>query len=234
MKKLLGISACIFLVLLGMPVFADYEVFVFQEYDKTYTVSGDTLTVEMDLVLRNVGNTPVIPGEISFRTYEIDGGSTVPSEINEVLAQDNTGEIDSRVEESDEYSELIVHIWNPILPGFDHPISIEYEIDFSPSGILFNEVVFPIEETTIPIQDSSTEFLMPRRNSVTFAPDAEVTSDSLNTIVSWDRDRDLMLEYTILPLPRMPFRMVSVFWLSILMILGVVFIYLNSRRPDKR
>ncbi len=231
MKCLLAVS----LALLFMPAMVEaFDVVAFQEYDKTYYLEGDVLRVEKDLVMRNIGNNPIVPGEVRFRMYEVRGSTTVPSDIDEIYARDNSRELDARVEKYSDYSDLIVHVFNPILPGFDYPISISYELEFNPTGILFHEMLFPIEETTIPIRDSVTRLVMPNRYRVTFAPDTQIEQDGMRRTIEWDGDSELLLEYTRLPMPQMPFRMVSVFWLSVLMVLGVTFIYLNSRRPDRK
>lgn len=235
MKTMIKYLCLMVLIVLVMPMAVEaYDIVVFEDYDKTYFMDGDVLRVEKDLTLRNVGNNPIIPGDIRFRMYEVLGGETVPSEIDELQATDGSRELESRVESYDDYSSIIVSVYNPLLPGYDYQMTVSYEIDFNPTGILFHEMIFPIEETTTPIRDSTTRLVMPNHYKVTFAPDAEISSDSMRQTIEWDGDSDLMLEYTRLPLPRMPFRMVSVFWLIILAILGVLFIYLNSRRPDKR
>lgn len=237
MGRVLNYLSFVFLLLLFLPissifVSADFELIVFQEYDKTYFLDGNILRVEKDLVLRNVGSNPVMPGDIRFRVYEVRGGNLVPSEIREIQASDNSRELDTYVEQFSEYSTLVVRVFNPLLPEFDYQIRLSYEINFNPTGILFHEMIFPIEETTIPIRDSSTTFIIPNRYRITYAPNVEIVQDSMHRTIDWDSDDELVLEYTRLPLPQAPFRMVSVFWLSILAVLGVLFIYLNSRRPD--
>ncbi len=216
-----------------MPLVSAIETTVtFEEYEKTYYMEGDSLRVEKDIVMVNRLRSPVVPGSVEFRMYEIRGRDIVPSQISEVYARDNSRELDTRVETHGDHTKLIVMVRTPLMQDYEFPVSISYEIDFNPSGILFHEVLFPIEETTNTVVDSTTRLVMPNRYRVTYAPDAEIEKDGMRQSIEWGGGTEIMLEYTRLPLPQMPFRMVSVFWLTILLILGVIFIYLNSRRPD--
>lgn len=230
MKKLFLLCFVVSLLIFS-PFVNAFEVVVFEQYDTVYSVKGRTLVVEKDLVLRNVGTNPIIPGEISFKLFEMHGDSSRSSNVRDVVALHNNNVLDTRVDSHTDFSDVVVHIWNPLLPDFDYSFSLSYEIDYRPRGVLFHEVVFPVEETTISINDRTTTMLLPRRYSVTYAPHAVLSSTSDNKIVDWGSRSELSLEYTIIPLPeQMPFRMVSVFWLSVLILLGVIFIVLNVKR----
>ena len=230
------VIAC-FLVLLvpliSLSTYA-YDVVVFEQYDTSYYLQSGKLIVEKDLILQNTGNNPIIPGELHFKLYQQDGDKIEPAKITELVATSNANDLTARVDSFDDYSDLVVHVWNPLLPGFNFPISISYEMDFRPKGILFHELAFPIEETTIPVQESSTSLMLPKQYKVTYAPSAEITEDNAYRVVNWNDDEEFAIEYTVLPLPRVPFRMVSVFWLIVLLILGTVFIFLNMKRPNSK
>jgi hypothetical protein len=230
MKQVAKLSLLLLSFILVASAVQGYEVMVFENYDTSYYLKNGVLTVEKELSLKNVGNNPIIPGEIHFRVYESNGDSETAAEITELTALTNNRNLESRVETYDGYADVVVHVWNPILPGFEIPVSLSYDMKFRPRGILFHEVVFPIEETTIPIRESSATLYIPKRFSVTYAPFASVSGDSMYDIIEWDETDDLSIEYTILPFPKMPFRMVSLFWLVVLMILGTIFIFLNMKR----
>ncbi|MFW5852401.1 MAG: hypothetical protein ACOCUR_00045 [Nanoarchaeota archaeon] len=223
------------LLVFAFPVFAQDPTnpIVFEDYETSYFLKDGVLTVEKEILIRNVGPSPVIPGQINFRMYEQRGENTQPAIIKDVIALNNDNEVESTVNTYDTYSDLVVHIWNPLLPDYEYPLSISYDLEFSPRGIFFRELVFPVEETTIPVKDRYTRLFIPKSYSVTYAPSAEISSDSLYKIVDWGSGSEFAIEYTLLPFPRMPFRMVSVFWLSVLVILGALFIFLNMKRSKK-
>lgn len=229
--KFLLVSLTFFLIALSASSFA-YDVVVFEDYDTSYFLKEGKLSVEKRIRLKNIGKNPIIPGELHFRVYEARGEKSYPVEVENLAASNNNNDLSTRVTKYKEYSDIIVHVWNPVLPEFELPITISYDLDFAPKGVFFHEVQFPIEETTIPIRDSSVNFMLPKKYHVTYATTTEINEDGIYNIVRWINDDDLSLEYTLLPLPRTPFRMVSVFWLSILVVLGVIFIFLNSRRKD--
>ncbi|MFW6230632.1 MAG: hypothetical protein ACOC32_01265 [Nanoarchaeota archaeon] len=226
-----SVFVLLFLVLAASAL--AYDVIVFEDYETSYFLKDGKLEVENDVVLKNVGSNPIIPGEIHFRIYS--GSEKVePAKVSELVAMNNNNELDTRIEEYSEYADIVVHVWNPVLPGFEFPISISYDVDFRPKGVLFPQIVFPVEETTVPVREKSVRVMIPERYSITYAPGADLSSDSLYDIAAWDDDDEPALEYSILPFPRMPFRMVSIFWLTVLIILGAVFIMLNLRRPGSK
>lgn len=220
----------LFAVLVLASAVQAYDVMVFDNYQTSYYLKSGVLTVEKQLSLKNVGNNPIIPGEIHFRVYEKMGDTEKAAKITDLMALTNNRNLESRVESYDGYSDVIVHIWNPILPGFEIPVTVSYDMEFKPRGILFHEIVFPIEETTIPIRQSDVTLYLPKQYSVTYAPLATIDGDNLYDIVHWQDTDDLSIEYTRLPFPKMPFRMVSLFWLVVLMVLGTIFIFLNLKR----
>ena len=237
--KLLG---CVLLVLAFfsialVPGVHSFENLIFEDYSTSYFVRGNTLLVEKEVILRNVGQSEyLVPGEIYFNVYERKGDSSVAPKIRDVSAlQNNNQELETRIDTYDTHSTIAVRIWAPLSnqPNMQYRLSLSYEMDFRPKGFLFHEVVFPVETSSHTIVDRSTRMMLPTGYTVTYAPSADVSTDGLHTIVDWGSRSDLSLEYTFLPLPeQMPFRMVSVFWLTVLVFLGVLFIFLNLRRTS--
>ncbi len=207
---------------------AQANTVVFERYDTTATIQGDTILVERDVRIKNSGLTPIIPGEVHFRLYEQRGDTKTPIVVNNFRAHSETsGDLTTRVMERGGETDLSVHLWNPLLPNFYYDFTMTYEMEFSPSGILFYEIRLPREETTIPIVNENTEFYLDRRYSVTYAPDGTVSSGTPtgNTVVSWDRNSDnRVVEYSRIPLPTIGVRAVNVFWIIIIMLLVGVFI----------
>lgn len=212
---------------------AAYDVVVFENYETSYFLKDGKLSVEKRVLLRNVGNNPIIPGELHFRVYEQRGDKQIPVEIKNLVASNPSSQLTTRVTLYDDYSDVVVHVWNPVLPDFDLPLTISYDLDFKLKGVLFHEVQFPIEETTIPIRDSKVDFMLPNQFSVTFTTGDVIAEDNMNKVVQWVNEDDLSLEYSRLPLPNTPFRMVGIFWMTILVALGAIFIFLNAKRQKQ-
>lgn len=214
--------------------FAEANVVVFERYDTTASIQGDTILIERDVRIKNTGLTPIIPGEVHFRLYQQRGDTRTPIPVtNFVASSETSGDLTTRITERNRDTDLSVHLWNPLLPNFHYDFSMSYEMEFSPSGILFYEIHLPREDTTIPIVNENTQFLLDRGFSVTYAPDGQVSSAPTgNTVVSWTRDSDVrVIEYSRLPLPAIGVRAVNVFWIIIILLLIGVFI-LSLRRKS--
>ncbi len=226
-----AVLACFLLVAL-IPIVQANTV-VFERYDTTATIQGNTILIERDVRIKNSGLTPIIPGEVHFRLYERRGDTKIPIPVTNFRASSEiAGDLTTRVQERRGETDLSVHLWNPLLPNFHYDFTMSYEMEFSPSGILFYEIRLPREETTIPIVNENTQFLLDRRYSVTFAPDGVVQSRTPtgNTIVSWDRtSTERVVEYSRLPFPTIGMRAVNVFWVIIIILLVAVFV-LTLRR----
>ena len=226
-------------LLLGLMVpLVQANTVVFERYDTTATIQGNTILIERDVRIKNNGLTPIIPGEVHFRLYEQRGDTKTPIPVTNFRAHSqNTGDLTTRVTERRGETDLSVHLWNPLLPHFHYDFTMTYEMEFSPSGIFFYEIRLPREETTIPIVNENTVFNLDRRYSVTYAPDGVVSSNTPtgNTVVSWDRaSGDRIVEYSRLPLPALGVRAVNVFWIVIIILLVTVFVLSLRRSQSSR
>jgi hypothetical protein len=229
-----GIVLVALLILAAIPM-AAAEVVVFDVYDTTATVQGGKIHVERDIRVKNIGQNPIIPGELHFRLHELRGGEKRPIPVESLSARSAHGAtLPTKITERRGETSLSVELWNPLLPQFHYDFSIEYVLDFKPSGILFYEIRLPQEETTIPITNEQTTFLLRDRYHITYAPGGAISSLSGNTVVTWDSDSsDRVLEYSVIPLPRTGVRAVNLFWLVIIAALIAFFVLTvrNQNRP---
>ena len=202
------------------------EVVVFEAYDTTFSYADGRLTVNKELTLKNVGDSPIIPGEIHFKISGKDGDELYPLEVSDFAAEGKRGKVlDTRKVEADSSTELIFTIWDPLLPKFTYDMSLSYSVSFKPKGILFYNMMIPVERTTIPIKKAETTVELPKRFHVTHAPEAEVQGAGPKRSLTWDKvSEDLRLEYTPLPLPNMGVRMVNVFWVAIIIVFVTIFV----------
>ncbi|MFW5991057.1 MAG: hypothetical protein ACOCQX_02400 [Candidatus Nanoarchaeia archaeon] len=210
------------------------EVVEFSNYETRTTLNEDHLGIQRVLTLQNVGSNPIIPGELHFKTHELEGDKKVPSNINNFEAtNDYDMEMETQKVKEDKVTDLVVSIWEPILPKFSYKIYMNYDIEFEPKGILFYELRVPNEETTIPIKESKNEIMLPENYHVTYAPDAEVTKREIEgetvNVVSWSGKNPVAIEYSVVPLPRIGIKAVNVFW-GVIIIITLVFSYLFHKR----
>lgn len=218
-----GVIVCL-CILLVLP-YAFAEIIVFTTYETSTTLQDGVLHIERSIVLKNVGGAPVIPGELHFKLHELLKDQEIGPEIRNLKASDQyKTELRSNIVRTNSQTDLIISVWNPLLPDFSYPLSMSYDFVFEPKGLLFYEISVPQEETTIPILISSNKFLLPDKYKVTFAPNASVDNVNGFSIVSWAGRDSMSIEYSKIPLPRLPIKGVNVFWISLIVLLLVPFV----------
>ena len=218
--KILGL---IIVVVFAFPLVAGADIVVFSNYKTTTTLKEDRLHVEREVTIQNLDSNPIIPGELHFRIHELDGGERVPSQIENFRAyNEHDMEMDAEKVEGDGETELVVSMWEPILPNFNYNIYMSYDIVFEPRGLLFHELVVPMEDTTIPIRNIESSFHLPSNYHVTHAQDAAVRKiereGEVYSEIRWDGERQMNIEYSVLPLPRLGTKAVNIFWGTIIII----------------
>jgi len=218
-----GIYIVLFLLIVS-PVFAD--VVVFDRYDSETTLEKGVLHVKKSMRIKNIGNNPIIPGELHFKLYEIDKDERrAPKITGFSVTNPYERELDTRKIESDDEVDLIVNVWDPLLPDFYYEFTMYYDMEFSPSGLLFYELSVPREDTTIPIQNSQTNFMLPKSYFVTYAPNADVSKDGKYKVVSWSDEDKMDLEYSLVPLPYTGIRAVNIFWILMIVVFLTILVW---------
>lgn len=227
MKKTTVLGVMLLLLLVFMPL-VSAEVVVFSKYDSSYNLVDGKLIVSKILRLKNVGDAPIIPGEIHFKLSQ--DGSDDPLVVEQFTAQNKDGkELDTKLVTTDSQTSLVFTVWDPLLPDFFYDVDMEYEIDFNPRGILFYSVILPEEKTTIPIRDSSVKIVLPKAYHFTYAPDADISTTDEGRVASWLNAKEIQFEYSVVPLPKLGFRAVNAFWI-ILMLIFLVQLFLKFRK----
>jgi len=213
------------------------EVVVFSDYETHTTVEKDRLHIERVVTLKNVGGNPIIPGELHFKLHEINKDKRVASSISDFKAKnDYNTELKTRTIEGDEETDLVISVWEPVLPKFSYRITLEYDLKFETKGLLFYELNVPVEETTIPIKNNKHNLYLSKSYHITYAPDAVVKTVSRNgkefRMVSWQNREDMFLEYSRLPLPKLGIKAVNLFW-GIVIITMLILTFLLHRKMKK-
>ena len=230
------ILLCVLILLFTIDVVMG-EVVVFDNYETHTTLEKGKLHIERVITLKNVGDNPIIPGELHFKLHEIVKGKKIPSVVTDFSARnDYNAELKTRTVQGDEETDLVISIWEPVLPKFSYRINLQYDLGFEPKGLLFYELNVPVEETTIPIVNQEHNLYIPTSYYVTYAPDAVVKTVSRNgneyRMVSWQNREDMLLEYSPLPLPKTGVRAVNIFWGVV--IVGLIMLTFLLHRKMRR
>lgn len=223
----------IFIVLVVVPSLASAEVVVFDKYETTMEYEDGILHVTKELRLKNVGTSPIIPGEIHFKLSEDSKNGPIPPDISSfnVINKFDTP-LETRKIVSEHEVDLVFTVWDPLLPDFFYDMTMTYDVVFNPSGILFYQIALPDEKTTIPVKNSKTSFLLPKQFHVTYAPDAEIESLDEHTSVSWDSVSSYNLEYSLVPFPRTGIPAVNIFWVIIIS-LFLIHLFIRMRKKAR-
>ncbi len=225
----------ILLALFAIPA-TSASVLVFSEYNTQATIAQDVIHVERDVTIRNTGQAPIIPGEMHFRFSEQIGDQLQAIDVSNVQAIDtNDNELQTRSVTRGNEQDVSVQIWDPLLPGFEYSFQMSYDLEMRTSGLLFHEINLPREQTTVPIVNEETRFLIADNYHVTYAPETEISRASGNTIIEWRGDIDnRVVEYSRIPFPRTGMRAVNVFWIAIIISLLAVFMLSFLRKKNSR
>jgi hypothetical protein len=210
------------------------EVVVFDQYITDTTLEKGRFHIERTVILKNVGSNPIIPGELHFKLHEVREDAKIPSKVKNFKAENELKTVlKTRTIEGKEETDLVISVWEPVLPRFTYKITLSYDLEFEPKGILFYEINVPVEETTIPIISNEHNLHLPDNYYVTFAPQGEVkaTGNSVKT-VSWKNKKTMVVEYSVMPLPKLGMRAVNVFWIAVIvsLIASTVFIHRKMKK----
>ena len=222
------------LLALLMVSFASAEVVVFKSYETKSILGDNSLSISRKIILQNVGSNPIIPGELHFKLHEISKDKKVASDVNNLGAKNDFDKVlKTRKIESAEETDIVVSVWEPVLPRFTYVVLLEYDLKFEPKGILFYEIKVPLEETTIPIKTQKQQLYLPAKYHVTYAPDADVKlvqeGGKKYRVVTWEDREDMVVEYSRLPLPKMGLRAVNVFWIVIILALLISTFFIHRK-----
>ncbi|HDP73994.1 MAG TPA: hypothetical protein ENN46_03520 [Candidatus Woesearchaeota archaeon] len=234
MKHKIILFAGILLVLLTSLAYS--QVVVFDNYESTYTYEDGYIEVNRVMRLKNVGSNPIIPGEIHFRIYSMEGNSPKGPEITGLRIYDNKDvTIESRVAQADDSTKIIFTIWSPLLPTFFKDIYMTYKVPFKPAGVLFYELDIPPEETTISIREKSTSLMLPSKYHVTYAPEALVASEgNLRKVQQESLTGNFLVEYSRIPIPTKNIRGSVIFWGMLIVVLSLTLLASRIRAKRKK
>lgn len=199
------------------------NIITINNYVTSIDVEKNKINFEKQINLKNTGTNTIIPGELHFKLYEItDNDQKNIPKISELSATDKyNNDLSARILSRNGEAEVIVSAWQPILSQFEYNIILKYSVDFEAKGILFHNLNFPDEETTIPIRNSATKIILPEGYTVSYAPNATITKENNREIAEWRNIKEKNIEYTKLPFMRTNIHGATIFWVGLIILLSI-------------
>ncbi len=228
-------------VFLSLISFSYASVEVFSHYDTVMQINSDnTININKTLVLKNVYDVGIVPGQIEFKIGRGTDGSIGNIQVDNVEAYDSFGNhIKASVRETQSYSVIVLDVYYPLLPGFEYKFFLNYDIEYEPGGIFFKSLQIPLRESTIPIQSGEFKVLLPDNYRFTYVAsdggEAEVVGDEAVWTIKDDSPKSIKFEYSYLPLIGSVGDMKGsyVFWILINVFL-VLFLIYEVRKEIKK
>lgn len=245
------ISISLFLSMIPSATAADQPLVVVEVFkeDKIHLDIGDTTHVTRTLTIQNVIDKPLVPGFITLvlqkQSPQKIGPVTIPftntvtpvrvSNVKARLA-DGTNVTDIRVVEGENATTIQYGAWVPIEPKGTVTVILEYDSpDIVEKGLLFNTVQYPFSSSSIPVEKATVEAKI-NGGQVTYSSEKPLRSAD---VYIWEKPGlgmdswNVALEYSLLPLPLLPFNGSLLFW-GLLLLLCLAWVAWTFMRPPKR
>ncbi|WP_456473806.1 hypothetical protein [Candidatus Pyrohabitans sp.] len=203
-----------------------------------YTIevdAGESVHVKNTITLRNLINSPIVPGMGELRLQKrspvkvlffsipfTEKKSAV--EVENVKAYTRDGKkIPVNVKDEGDYTTLVYELWYPVEPGEEITFVVEYSsADLAEGGILFRDVSIPVG-SDIEVENVAVVF-----NSEWKTVYKQMGPDKLPAGgMTFYR-----AEFSPLPLPQLGMKWSLLFWSIILLLSVVVLIYLRKRQKN--
>ncbi len=213
-----------------------YEVEQFTKYNSQVKILEDNkLEVDKDISIRNVHDSGIIPGQVEFKIYAgEDSGLNI---LNYSATNRYGADIKSKLVNTNSFSSIILDIYQPILPGFEYQINLNYILEYESSGIFFKRVELPLKENTrVPILDGEVIIEVPEGRSFTYLSYEDgVNIESNKLVITLDENTpDIMtFEYSFIPLKLGSIPGSLIFWVIVNIIL-ISILVIEIRRGIKK
>jgi len=230
-KSLFSVFSILF-SLFFLVSFVSANVEVFSNYDTILKVNSDnTIEINKTLILKNVYEVGIVPGQIEFKVGKGTEGSIGNIEITNVVAKDSFGnEIKSQLRTTKDYSVIILDVYYPLLPGFEYAFNLNYKLSYEPGGIFFKSLQIPLRESTIPIKAGNFKVILPDNYHFTYLKsdgdkEAIVDDNSASWKIQDNSPKSVAFEYSYLPISFSGVKGSYLFWVGINVILLLILIF---------
>jgi len=216
------LSLMIFFTLFS-NAYAIYNVEVFSRYDTNLVVhNNQTLEVHKTIYLRNVHDVGIVPGQIEFKIKSDLDGEDV--KITQYTVKDRYGkDIKSQLSQTEDETTILLDIFTPILPGFEHIIKLDYTLEYDDKGIFFKTLEVPLKENSrIPVWAGDVSITIPKGYYFTNLDSKynfTLKDNNIKLSMESDLPNSLSFEYSRLPITIPNVQGSLVFWLIINLII---------------
>lgn len=256
LKTYKGLFVVFFIVLCllmaSLPVHASQPLVLVESFkeDKVHLDIGDVTHVTRTLVIQNHINSSVVPGQIIIALQKMSPqrigpialpftDTLKPLSVTNVTARFGDGTVitDINVTQTENATIIRYGAWVPIEANGTLTVVLEYNSpDIVNKGILFNTVEYPFSSSTVPTDKAIVEATV-NSGHATYFSEPPVSSDGTYT---WENDHlnqsipwNVNMEYSILPIPVLPFSSSIIFW-GIIIIICLAWVVWTYTRPKKK
>ncbi|MFP4117342.1 MAG: hypothetical protein ACLFTR_00300 [Candidatus Woesearchaeota archaeon] len=195
-----------------------------------------TADVSQSFNIINRYSEPVIPGRAKFVLF----GALEPEDVMISIGGSQRAVPEEDVVVEDGNNVVYYEIWRPISPSEELSVEINFKTDIEPQGVLFKQLDLSFGEPEIPIERMGLSLTFPTGNSLTYA-NLPVTEKDANTafisipreVTSSSDDENILVEYSTLPLPVLPFHGYWLWLLLIVMSAAILTLKLIMRKNDQ-
>ncbi len=236
----------------SLPVHASQPLVVVESFkeDKVHLDIGDTTHVTRTLIIQNHIDKAVVPGQISIALQKMSPqrigpialpftDTLKPLSVTNVTARlgDGSTLTDINVTQTENATIILYGAWVPIEANGTLTVILEYNSpDIVDKGILFNTVEYPFSSSNVPTDKAIVEATV-ENGHATYFSEMPVSSDGTYT---WENDHvdqsnpwSVNMEYSMLPIPVLPFSSSMIFW-GIIIILCLAWVVWTYTRPKKK
>ncbi len=232
MRKLI-ISAFMFtLLLLSFSSARRYLVDVeeISYYKTTVNMTSPTIAhITKKIVIRNIIDRDIVPGyaylylsKIPATFYGKPSNERKAVNVMNLRARTDTGiKLETSLKSNTTTTIIRYGIWLPLAPNETITVYLSYDIEgIADRGILFYNVVAPLESSSIPIRKYDIEVIPPKGYFVSYAPDGKKVPMSSEKAYLWS-DKSAIMQYSRIPMVPLPVPGSIVFWVALIMIIFI-------------
>ena len=182
-----------------------------------------------EITLKNLIDKPLVPGISEIRIQKVEsprllifplpiGESRKDVEIENLKAYSDNMQLKSYYEKHGDYSSIYYEFWYPIEPFGERKVVVEFDADIVDKGLLFKSITFPVG-SDIDVKKLQT--------SITSDWNLCYTEGKIETIPA-NHIAFFTAEFSLLPLPMLPFRGYLLFW-GIVLAAAIAVIFIARR-----
>lgn len=193
--------------------------------------SSATITQSFDIVNRY--KEPIIPGRAKLVLFSGINPTNIVVSIGgsqKLLSEDD-------VIEEDGNKVIYYEIWRPITRNERLTVEVKFDTFLEPQGILFKQLNLNFGEPEIRIEKMIFNLILPSGNHITFSEPNVIENNGNSVVIEIPanlikkyQSEAIDVEYSVLPLPLMPFHGYWLWLLLIIMSAGIALMRILSRK----